>query len=240
MLKSVRVEGAEVKVQMWDIAGQERFFGLSRAFYMNASGESRPSLSRLFSFRSPAAPPSASPLPPPHSVFLPHPPPNPSAHNGRHPSAGAIVVFDLLDRRSFEAAAKWKKDIDDKIELPNGAKLPVLLLGNKADLLTKAGDHGESPPDACVTQQGIDSFVAQNGFYRYWPCSALTGSNVVDAIDDLMSEVVRRMKQPSANFKPSTGEHYHQSGAGSSSAAAAAAPVKLSNSLAPAEKSGCC
>ncbi len=151
-------------------------------------------------------------------------------------AGGAIVVFDLLERKSFEAAAKWKKDIDDKIELPNGSKIPVLLLGNKADMLAKSPDSDESPPEACASQAVIDQFVQSHGFYKYYPCSALDGTNVVTAIDDLIAEVVRRLRQPSANFKPTSADFYHNQAATSSTAQSAI--VKLDNKSAASSTSG--
>lgn len=35
-LKRVQVDGADINVQLWDIAGQDRFAGLSRIFYTHA------------------------------------------------------------------------------------------------------------------------------------------------------------------------------------------------------------
>jgi len=32
---------------------------------------------------------------------------------------------------TFQAVKKWKDDIDNKVTLPNGKRLPVILLANK-------------------------------------------------------------------------------------------------------------
>lgn len=40
-----------------------------------------------------------------------------------------------LCRASFQSAVNWKQDIDAKVFLPSGAPIPVLLLGNKCDLI---------------------------------------------------------------------------------------------------------
>lgn len=44
---------------------------------------------------------------------------------------GAFIVFDLTRIKTFEAALKWKQDIDSKVTLPNGKVIPVVLLANK-------------------------------------------------------------------------------------------------------------
>jgi GTPase SAR1 family protein len=44
---------------------------------------------------------------------------------------GAFVVFDVMNPNSFESARRWKMDIDSKVFLRDGSKIPVILLGNK-------------------------------------------------------------------------------------------------------------
>ena len=76
---------AMLRLQIWDIAGQDRFVRLTRAFFAKARG--------------------------------------------------AIVVADLTRDGTFEAAAKWKRELDEWAE-HSGTPLPVVLVANKCDLLT--------------------------------------------------------------------------------------------------------
>ena len=69
----------------------------------------------------------------------------------------AVIVFDLFNRSSFESAINWKQvltlfakytyvypkvivyvcfdqDVDNKVFLPNGENIPVLLLANKVGI----------------------------------------------------------------------------------------------------------
>lgn len=46
-----------------------------------------------------------------------------------------LIVFDISNRESFEACARWKMDLDEKYEMENGMKCPCLLIGNKVSLL---------------------------------------------------------------------------------------------------------
>ena len=43
-----------------------------------------------------------------------------------------LIMFDLNNRESFKACARWKRDLDEKYRLDDGSKCPCLLIGNKA------------------------------------------------------------------------------------------------------------
>ena len=42
-----------------------------------------------------------------------------------------LIMFDLMNRKSFEACARWKLDLDEKYSFYDGSKCPCLLIGNK-------------------------------------------------------------------------------------------------------------
>ena len=46
-------------------------------------------------------------------------------------ASGCIVMFDLTERKSFEEAKAWKKDLDEKVFLPNLESIPCVLMANK-------------------------------------------------------------------------------------------------------------
>ena len=46
-------------------------------------------------------------------------------------AVGCILVFDVTRPASFEAVQKWKLDLDTKVQLPNGGRIPCVLMGNK-------------------------------------------------------------------------------------------------------------
>ena len=73
-----------IRLQLWDIAGQERFGNMTRVYYKEAHG--------------------------------------------------AFIVFDVTRDETFDLAQRWKKDIDNKVTLPNGDPIPVVLLANKCDM----------------------------------------------------------------------------------------------------------
>lgn len=46
-------------------------------------------------------------------------------------AVGAFIVFDVTRNSTFEAVAKWKQDLDSKVQLPDGSPIPCVLLANK-------------------------------------------------------------------------------------------------------------
>lgn len=54
-------------------------------------------------------------------------------------AVGAMVVFDVTRIQTFEAASKWKNDIDSKVTVGIEEKpIPVILLANKARCTTRS------------------------------------------------------------------------------------------------------
>lgn len=118
----------ELQIQLWDIAGQERFSGLARIYYRDA--------------------------------------------------VGAVVVFDLSEPGSMESAVKWKADLDEKVFLPNGERIPVWLIGNKVDLV-----------DENAREDEMNSFAKNKGFQGWIQTSAKTNHNVEQAFGGLANAI---------------------------------------------------
>ena len=89
-------EKSVVRLQLWDIAGQERFGNMLRVYYKDAMG--------------------------------------------------AFIVYDVTRTSTFEAVAKWKKDLDSKVTQPNGDPIPCILLGNKVSSF-----HSSTMIKSCFT-----------------------------------------------------------------------------------------
>jgi len=57
-------------------------------------------------------------------------------------AVGCFIVFDITRPSTFEAVERWKKDLDSKVSLPDGCRIPCVLLANKVSnirsLLRKA------------------------------------------------------------------------------------------------------
>ncbi|MFX0090439.1 MAG: Rab family GTPase [Candidatus Hodarchaeota archaeon] len=106
---------------------------------------------------------------------------------------GSLMVFDITRRDSFENLPHW---LDELWKFSKRGKIPLVLLGNKADMR-------EQVPD-CVTNEEIYAFLEKlNNMPEfkdkkiripYFETSALTGLNVEQAftaIGDLIMKVIQ-------------------------------------------------
>jgi Ras-related protein Rab-32 len=130
--------GTIVRIQLWDIAGQERFGNMTRVYYKEA--------------------------------------------------VGALVVYDVSRFSTFEGVSKWKADLDDKLRLPDGSRIPAVLLANKIDLQ----DSAAGPPGAMIkNQQGeMDKFCQEKQFMGWFGTSAKEDKNIEDACRFLISKIL--------------------------------------------------
>ena len=89
-------------------------------------------------------------------------------YKGTH---GIILVFDLTDEKSFADLDQWIEEV----ELNNGL-VPIVLVGNKNDLLSK-----DNPTE--IMEEQIKDFIKQKQTeydipITYFKTSAKTGKNV--------------------------------------------------------------
>eukprot|EP00823_Brevimastigomonas_motovehiculus_P004270 TRINITY_DN2771_c0_g1_i1.p1 TRINITY_DN2771_c0_g1~~TRINITY_DN2771_c0_g1_i1.p1 ORF type:complete len:233 (-),score=80.44 TRINITY_DN2771_c0_g1_i1:201-899(-) len=178
------IEKAKVSIQLWDIAGQERFVGLSRLFYT-------------------------------HGV-------------------GALVVFDIFDRETFNKILLWKKDLDSKLFLSNGAPIPVLLLGNKCDMISSSNQR-------VVTQEEMDQAAKQHNFYLARTVSAKSGENVKEAVGELVHHIYQLHKEMrEAKTKDSSASSSSSSSSSSDSSSSSVKLTEQNSSSSASSSGGCC
>lgn len=77
-------------------------------------------------------------------------------------ASGAVVVFDMTNSSTLEAASEWKQDLDSKVCLDSGRPVPAVLLANKCDMTGRDGDLVSS----------LDSFCNDKGFLGWFETSA--------------------------------------------------------------------
>ena len=103
---------------------------------------------------------------------------------------GVILVFDLTNKESFDLLDTWM----DELKNNNKMDISKVLIGNKADLADKI----EVPKDE------IDNFKKKVNC-EYFECSAKTGQNVSEALDEIAKITFLNMKdsQPEVNREES-------------------------------------
>ncbi|KAM3618109.1 uncharacterized protein V6R79_015695 [Siganus canaliculatus] len=122
-------ESTRVRLQLWDIAGQERFISMTRIYYKGA--------------------------------------------------LGCVVMFDVSSSDSFRNCRRWKRDLDNKALLPNGDRIPCILLANKCDLAERV-----------VSTDSIQRFSKDNGFVAWMETSVKDNKNITEAMRRLVQEIL--------------------------------------------------
>jgi Ras-related protein Rab-32 len=126
-------ESTSVTLQLWDIAGHERFGHMTRVYYKSA--------------------------------------------------IAAIICFDISRPSTLDNVKKWKDDINDKVALPDGNPIPMILLATKCDL-----------PDISIDQHKMSKFVQENNFLCWFETSAKTNQNIDRAFQALVGHIVQLSK----------------------------------------------
>ncbi|KAG9038501.1 hypothetical protein FS842_003269, partial [Serendipita sp. 407] len=134
-------------------------------------------------------------------------------------AAGALLVYDVTNRASFEHAEDWLKDVREHAD-PN---LTCILVANKVDLVSDEGDTTAPSstraslevPNGDVTRKSSDgaSTIGRKGKKRrevskeeaqtwakehdvlFIEASAKTGVNVEEAFDQAARDILRKIRQ---------------------------------------------
>ena len=84
---------------------------------------------------------------------------------------------------SFNSAIQWKSSVDEIACLPNGERIPCILVENKVDLL----DEEEGEQDI---NEELKEFAINNEFLGYFRTSAKTGYNISESIEFLIRNII--------------------------------------------------
>jgi small GTP-binding protein len=95
-------------------------------------------------------------------------------------SKAAIIVFSHTDAESFNKIPEWHEDIKSHV-----GDLPIVLFGNKIDLVEDDGRDDEK----------IQEIVKQREFLDYFKTSAKTGSGVYEAFQAIIKNLYNKYKE---------------------------------------------
>jgi len=161
----IQLNQQDIKLQIWDTAGQESFRSITRSYYRGA--------------------------------------------------VGALLVFDVTRRETFEHVASWLEDAQANCNTP----ITVMLVGNKCDLETKR----------VVSKDEALAFATAKGLV-YLETSARTGAKVDEAFINTAQTVYDRVQAGEVDPALVAGKPIPGSGAGRQPAKPATTTPKKSGS----------
>ncbi len=97
---------------------------------------------------------------------------------------GCAIVYDITNPASFANVAKWKEEFFNSANLGGVENFPLVLIGNKADLVAE-----RKVPYAKAAQ-----WCKENGGIAYFETSAKTATNVKDAFEDIAKKAAEKQK----------------------------------------------
>merc|ERR1711959_347350 len=131
-VKAVDIDGVDVKVNFWDLAGHSEFFEVRNEFYKDTQG--------------------------------------------------AILVYDVSSKKSFDALDSWTKELGKFAgKRKKGEEIPITVCGNKTDLRKQV-----------VSEKEGREWATRRG-YAFYQTSAQSGENVDTVFNDLFSRVVKNV-----------------------------------------------
>ena len=112
---------------------------------------------------------------------------------------GAVVIFDVTNRETFNRATKWFKELNEFAE----GNIKIILVGNKIDL-----------PNREITNEEAQA-LAHRYKCNFLEVSALLGTNVNEIFNSLALSIYQGKKKMQEDNNKEFGENnYTQSGAG--------------------------
>ncbi|XP_034947477.1 ras-related protein Rab-32-like [Chelonus insularis] len=120
----------KINLQLWDIAGHERFGYMTRVYYKYA--------------------------------------------------LAAALVFDVSRAATFQSVKKWLNDLREKVVLPDGSSIPIVLLANKCDIKHMA-----------IPTEQIIKFCKENKISKWYLTSAKENKNIDEAMYYLVENVLK-------------------------------------------------
>ena len=102
-------------------------------------------------------------------------------------SHGCIVVSDITNEKTLPECVKWKNTVDETTKFIDDSNIPAILIRNKVDLLEENNDNDNDDENM------IKEFCEKNKFLRCFKTSAKTGTNIEEAINFLISNIIDRM-----------------------------------------------
>ncbi|MCQ2819539.1 MAG: GTP-binding protein [archaeon] len=99
---------------------------------------------------------------------------------------GVIVMSDVTNKSSLEAADLWKNEIDSNNLFVDGNKMPCLLIQNKVDLIEDEENF---------EIEKIEKYAQDNNYINVFCTSAKTGLNINEAMEYFIQHIADRLEE---------------------------------------------
>jgi len=104
-------------------------------------------------------------------------------------ASGALLVFDITRRGSFESVTAWLNDLRQIAE----EGIVVVLVGNKSDLASQSTDVDGGRKRA-VTRQEAEDWCKREGVVKYVETSAKSGEGVERAFLEVAERIYQNIE----------------------------------------------
>jgi Ras-related protein Rab-2A len=105
-------------------------------------------------------------------------------------SSGALLVFDITRRKTFENATSWLHDLRQIAE----EDLVVVLVGNKCDLAPPSTVDNGKPNQRQVTREEAEEWCKENKVMQYVETSAKSGEGVERAFLEVSERIYQNIE----------------------------------------------
>ena len=103
-------------------------------------------------------------------------------------SHGCIVLSDITNEKTLQECIKWKNTVDETTKFLDDTNIPAILIRNKVDLLENNNNNNDD-------EDMIKDFCDKNKFLRCFKTSAKTGTNIEEAMNFLISNIIDKMEK---------------------------------------------
>ena len=104
-------------------------------------------------------------------------------------ASGALLVFDITRRSTFESVTSWLNDLRQIAE----EKIVVILVGNKSDLAAQSTDV-EGGSKRAVTQEEAEDWCKRENVVKYVETSAKSGEGVEKAFLEVAERIYQNIE----------------------------------------------
>lgn len=152
-------------------------------------------------------------------------------------ASGALLVFDITRRSSFESVTSWLNDLRQIAE----EGIVVILVGNKTDMADKTTNI-EGANKRAVTRQEAEEWCKREGVTIYVETSAKSGEGVERAFLEVAERIYQNIEagRYDLNDRRSGVKGYGASGGREGGQAAKQVNLTMNDAVKSGQKGNCC